>query len=172
MPPAGLATAYKVYRAPTGGSKSVISTTLPPTLSSFDPEPEAGVQYTYTVTAINSAGVEGPPSAPLDVAVSQPTDSRDQTPSARGVDLRVYPNPFNPSATISFRLAQKGVVELGLYDVRGRQVATLVQGTLPAGEHRVPLARGAGQHSLASGVYFVRLRADGRDTRMKAVLVQ
>ncbi|MEM8601185.1 MAG: T9SS type A sorting domain-containing protein [Bacteroidota bacterium] len=68
-----------------------------------------------------------------------------------------YPNPFAVSTTIRYGLAQASDVSLAVYDVTGRQVATLVRGVQEAGWNEVAFdARG-----LASGVYLVRLVADG-----------
>jgi hypothetical protein len=89
-----------------------------------------------------------------------------------------YPNPFNPSTTIRFRLPATGPVELTVFDVRGARVAGLVAGERPAGEHAVEwegiddLGRPA-----ASGVYLYRLRArDGggtvRELSRRMVLVR
>ena len=64
-----------------------------------------------------------------------------------------YPNPFNPETTIAFSLVEGAQVQLVVYDVIGRQVATLVDGVLSAGRHEVRfLANG-----LPSGTYLYRL---------------
>lgn len=64
-----------------------------------------------------------------------------------------YPNPFNPSTKIGFGVSRPGFVSLNVYDILGREVATLVQGHLKAGSYEATL-HAAG---LASGVYFYRL---------------
>ena len=69
----------------------------------------------------------------------------------------VYPNPFNPSATIRFALPEAAEVRLVVYDVVGREVARLVEGKRPAGYH-VAHFDGA---RLASGLYLYRLTARG-----------
>jgi len=66
-----------------------------------------------------------------------------------------YPNPFNPSSEIRFTLAEKGVVNLTVYDAAGRKVRTLVNGTLAAGLNVVTFEA----IGLPSGVYFYTLRA-------------
>ncbi len=72
------------------------------------------------------------------------------------------PNPFNPMTTITYRVPESAPVTLKLYDVAGRLVATLVDGTVQAGEHRVQWnARGGSSEELGSGIYFVRLEAPG-----------
>ncbi|MGD8394036.1 MAG: C25 family cysteine peptidase [Candidatus Eiseniibacteriota bacterium] len=72
------------------------------------------------------------------------------------------PNPFNPRTWVRFQTARRGEVELGVYDVGGRLVRVLVQGSRPAGAHRVSWdgRNGAGQ-PVASGVYYLRLLAPG-----------
>jgi len=70
------------------------------------------------------------------------------------------PNPFNPSASISFQLPQAGNTRLAVYDLKGRKLRELVNGDLPAGEHSM-LWDGTcsdGQDA-ASGVYILRLES-------------
>jgi hypothetical protein len=70
-----------------------------------------------------------------------------------------YPNPFNPSTAISYELSAKSQVSLKVYDVLGREVATLVDGEQNAGVYKVNF-NAAG---FASGVYFYRLAAVGNN---------
>jgi len=70
-----------------------------------------------------------------------------------------YPNPFNPTTTIEFALPTDGHVLLKVYDVRGRDVATLVDGQKDAGVYQATFL-GA---EIASGVYFYRLSVVGND---------
>jgi len=83
------------------------------------------------------------------------------------------PNPFNPATTISFALPDAGQVDLAVFDVSGRRVATLADGFLSAGPHRVVWdgtdARGL---AVGSGVYFVRLEADGSAATRKMLLLK
>ncbi len=65
------------------------------------------------------------------------------------------PNPFSRATVISFSLPKAGYVDLRVYDLIGQEVATLVDGELPAGEHHVDFDR----RNLPSGVYFYRLNA-------------
>ena len=64
-----------------------------------------------------------------------------------------YPNPFNPTTTIRFSLPQRSHVTLKIFDILGREVATLVNGELNPGEHSVVYDT----KGLPSGVYFYRL---------------
>ncbi len=78
-----------------------------------------------------------------------------------------YPNPFNPSTTIKYGLADEGPVSLTVYNLAGRLVRVLVQESLAAGQHQaVWRGRDAQGRVVAAGVYFVRLKAAGVvDTR-------
>jgi uncharacterized protein (DUF362 family) len=64
-----------------------------------------------------------------------------------------FPNPFNPSTMIVFYLPRNENVTIRIYDITGRAVETLVQGEVPAGEHRLQWSA----HGLASGVYLCRM---------------
>ena len=84
---------------------------------------------------------------------------RDEAPGAFAASLEpVYPNPAYGPTTIRFHTAGREAVHLAVYDVRGRQVALLVDSSLPAGEHRLAWDAAAGGAPLPSGVYLVRLR--------------
>ncbi|MGB2869614.1 MAG: N-acetylmuramoyl-L-alanine amidase [Bacteroidota bacterium] len=79
-----------------------------------------------------------------------------------------FPNPFNPETAISYQLSANSFVNLVIYDLLGRKIATLVEGQMNAGDHTV---RWDGSH-LAGGVYFYRIQA-GEFTQMrKMVLVK
>jgi endonuclease I len=72
------------------------------------------------------------------------------------------PNPFNPATVISFELESGGPVDLQVFDVAGRLVRTLYAGTVAAGRHELTWQGRDGEgRSVAAGVYFYRLRADG-----------
>jgi hypothetical protein len=86
-----------------------------------------------------------------------------------GFELRQnYPNPFNPNTAVSFELGALSSVSLRVYDILGREVATLVEGRMEAGEHTVRW-NATGQ---AGGVYFYRLDAEGYRAARKMVLIK
>lgn len=84
-----------------------------------------------------------------------------------------YPNPFNPSTTFSFELAHADDVQLTVIDARGRLVRTLVNGQVSAGKHEI-LFDGKDAHgsTLASGVYYYKLRAAGLEYTRAATLLK
>ncbi|MDE3056772.1 MAG: T9SS type A sorting domain-containing protein, partial [Bacteroidota bacterium] len=82
-----------------------------------------------------------------------------------------YPNPFNPSTTIEYKLPQRAFVEMKIYDITGREVATLVSAMQEPGTYRVVwnATNGYGV-KVASGVYFYRITA-GNFTQLKKMLL-
>ncbi len=79
-----------------------------------------------------------------------------------------YPDPFNPTTTVTYELPFGGNVTLKIYDILGREVATLVDGKEAAGFHSAILNAG----KLASGAYFCRLEAGAMTAVRKMVLVK
>ena len=102
------------------------------------------------------------------------TAAGDGPAPARSALLANVPNPFNPSTEIRYALATAGELRLAVYDVAGRQVATLVAGRQVAGQHSI-IWNGtdeAGQ-PVSSGVYFARLEtADGTVDTSKLTLLK
>ncbi|MBD3232736.1 MAG: T9SS type A sorting domain-containing protein [candidate division Zixibacteria bacterium] len=68
-------------------------------------------------------------------------------------NIRNYPNPFNTSTEISFQLIDNSYVEITVFDLLGRRVATLVEGNYNAGTHSIKWDAS----EQPSGVYFYRL---------------
>ena len=70
-----------------------------------------------------------------------------------------YPNPFNPATTVRFGLPVASPVRLEIFDVLGRSVQTLVDGSLDAGFHEIVWdSRNRSGNEVATGIYFYRLR--------------
>ncbi|MBM3320546.1 MAG: T9SS type A sorting domain-containing protein [Candidatus Eisenbacteria bacterium] len=91
--------------------------------------------------------------------------------------LANVPNPFNPNTAIEFTLPADAFVDLSVYDVSGRLVRGLLLGELAAGSYvgdRAVPWDGTDDSGAAvrSGVYFYRLKADGREMTRKMVLVR
>jgi hypothetical protein len=83
-----------------------------------------------------------------------------------------YPNPFRTQTTVEYTVEQSGSVELAVYDLMGRRVATLARGQRPPGAYTVRWdGTGASGQRVAGGVYFYRLEApSGSLTRTMTVV--
>lgn len=77
----------------------------------------------------------------------------------------VYPNPFNPTTTIEYTLDQSRQVQLAVYDQLGRQVQLLHDGRQSRGTYKATF----NGNQLASGIYYILLKADGAVLDRKAV---
>ncbi|MDP1677660.1 MAG: T9SS type A sorting domain-containing protein [Bacteroidota bacterium] len=78
-----------------------------------------------------------------------------------------YPNPFNPSTIINYQLPINGFVTLKVYDLLGREIETLVDGTQNSGKHSI---RFDGQR-IPSGIYFYRLNTGLQTITKKMVII-
>lgn len=102
------------------------------------------------------------------------TAINDNPQTIKGFELaQNYPNPFNPSTNIRFSLKNSQPVNLTIYDVLGRRVATLVNEKLTAGTHVVKW-NGRNFHGItvASGVYVYRLKTPDFTATKKMVLLR
>jgi hypothetical protein len=87
--------------------------------------------------------------------------------------LANVPNPGHSGTTLRFDLPARADVTLAVYDVRGRLVRTLVQGSVGAGRHEIPWdGRGAGGAPSAVGVYFYRLVTGATDQTRRMILLR
>jgi len=78
-------------------------------------------------------------------------------------DLRIHPNPFNPTCEISFNMPTGGDVAVSIYDLQGKLVRQLAAGALPAGNHHVIwYGKDDSGRDAASGVFFASLYIDGQ----------
>lgn len=77
-----------------------------------------------------------------------------------------YPNPFNPATTIRFSIPERSYVVLRVFNILGREMETLVDGELNAGEHSVVF----NAENLSSGVYFYQLKANSFTKVLKGVV--
>jgi parallel beta-helix repeat protein len=93
--------------------------------------------------------------------------------SAEPIKAQNFPNPFNPSTTISFELAKAGHVKLDIFNVNGALITTLADEAREAGRHDVLWnGKDAKGLSVASGVYFYRLEAGGEVQSKKMMLLR
>ena len=125
---------------------------------------------TYDLNANESVTVEAVGEEPrwLKVAVGSKSyvEQEKEAVVPQTVRLTSYPNPVRQQGTVAYTLPEEKKVTLRVYDVLGRQVATLAAGRKEAGRHTVRLETS----QLASGVYFGRLTA-GEQTRTQKITV-
>lgn len=124
--------------------------TAPPQSSGFVPTASQwgtfGVRY-GSVTGINTGGAF----TPLKYELTQN-----------------YPNPFNPTTNISYKIAKNSLVTLKIYDVLGKEIATLVNEELNAGNHEVSFDASG----IPSGVYFYKITAGAFTDTKRMVLLK
>ena len=80
-----------------------------------------------------------------------------------------YPNPFNPSTTIHYSLEKTSHVQLKAYDMMGREVSTLVDKMIIAGEHRL---KWVPDKNLAAGIYVIRITNGGTIVNQKITFLK
>ncbi len=79
-----------------------------------------------------------------------------------------FPNPFNPSTTINYQISNAGLVKLKVFDILGREVATLVNKYESAGKYSATL----NGSQLSSGIYFYKIQADNFTSIKKMILLK
>ena len=132
---------------------------------------EAPGYVTQTISGVSTSW--GTPTV-LDVAL---VDETTDAPLLPAIATRLegnFPNPFNPTTTLRYRLAHEGRVDLDILDARGRHVCSLLAGTTQtAGAHEVLWnGRDAAGQSMPSGLYQARLRAGGLEDGLKLLLLK
>ena len=80
----------------------------------------------------------------------------------------IYPNPFNARSTVDFSLDRTASIELALYDLNGRLIEVLAQGSLSVGTHQAVISA----DNLSSGIYIVRLTDGTRSLHSKVTLLR
>ncbi len=126
----------------------------------FEPGALAAHQDYYWRMRASNLGSDGMPGAWSRVLVfatgATPVDTEDvgEVPGEFVLEAN-YPNPFNPQTVIPYVLPVTSEARLTVYDVLGREVAVLVEGTQPAGRHEVVFEA----DNLPSGVYLYRIEA-------------
>ena len=149
---------YRVYGANSGNLEEhgeEIATTVQTTLVLDEAVP---VYARYYVVAVDDAGLESEAAA-WAICSAAPGDLVPADLVLHGN----FPNPFNPITTIRYSLPQAARVDLSIYDVQGRRIATLVAENQAEGAHEV-VWQGRDGHGqqVSSGMYFARLISGGK----------
>jgi hypothetical protein len=100
---------------------------------------------------------------------SSPTDFNSGTIAVNNFELfQNYPNPFNPATIINFQIPVESHVTLKIFNLLGKEIATLIDGNLTAGKHQIDFSG----EKLSSGVYFYRIDAGGFTSTKKLMLMK
>ncbi|MBI2418501.1 MAG: T9SS type A sorting domain-containing protein [Ignavibacteriales bacterium] len=96
------------------------------------------------------------------------TGIRQPMPGKTMVLFSAYPNPFNPSTNIRYVISERCTVVLRVYDMLGKEVATLYNGEKPAGAHEAVFDAS----NLPTGVYLVRLKTNRAEQTLKVSMIK
>lgn len=104
----------------------------------------------------------------LNIIFSNEISSNEDVTSNTDIELKNYPNPFNPQTTISYSVAEPGNVQLQIYNTKGQLIETLVDDFKYAGNYAVEW----NAEDQASGVYFYQIKTDNSVIRKKCILLK
>jgi hypothetical protein len=133
----------------------------------FTTEPKGSFSATYD-GPIGTYPVVGEPRFTLNVTYGALGQNEDATLPSDFALHPVYPNPFNPNATISFDIPDVSLVALNVYDVKGALVETLLQDNMKPGKHHYNWE----PQELPSGVYFMKLTTANKSFTQKVTYIK
>lgn len=193
----GLISLYEVMNRPpaadAGGDRTVAHSASGVTLdgsASTDPDHDA-LSYTWRGALWEMDGrvvtvMLGPGTHEITLTVKDPSghidrdtfvvtvvDDPDSGSSSVTAMVRAHPNPFNSGTHVVFELAERQTVSLQIFDLQGRLVRTLEEGTFDQGRHESFWdARNETGKMVTSGIYFLSMRAGDRTEFSKIVLLK
>jgi hypothetical protein len=139
-----------------GASVVARGTTGPNGTIAFSDQPNGAATYTVKLGAASAVSEDG------EAAVIPKT-----------LELRNYPNPFNPNTTIAFSLPKSGNATLTIYNTAGQLVRTLISTPVSSGAHQIQWdATNDDGSRVNSGVYLCRLEYGGAVSQVKLVLTK
>ncbi len=133
---------------------------------SFTAGSESG-NFNTTITVVSSDDDESSVAIPVTVRTVTGIGDILSVPTGFTVD-KIYPNPFNPEATVYFTIDKSGKVEGAVYNLNGQKVKTLFDREFSAGRHHCQIDGS----NLPSGVYLLSLQSAGRRITEKIVLLK
>ncbi|WP_020402516.1 family 10 glycosylhydrolase [Gracilimonas tropica] len=123
--------------------------------------------YWYFVTAVSRNNVESDPTGSVEAGVVVSNETLTELPESMSLEQN-YPNPFNPTTQIKFTLSESGFATLKVYDMLGREVATLKNEVLSSGQHSVNF----NASDLSSGIYIYQLTMGSETKTRKMTLIK
>lgn len=132
-----------------------------------DIAPPSVNSHWYFVTAVSRNNVESEPTPSKEGGFV--VSGEEEGGKAEEFSLsQNYPNPFNPNTEITFNISKAGVTTLKVYDMLGREVATLLNRSLNSGSHSITFDAS----NLSSGVYLYKLSSQGQQVIKKMTLLK
>ena len=174
-------TNYRVYRAVTVGPASkpefliysLRATVNSNTYSWTDPDVTIGGSYNYNYYYVKA--YNGSIESSRSNIVYTPAQYYKPIVRGRNVNSNIeytlhqnYPNPSNPTTTISFDLPKESYVELQIYDIQGKIISTLINKNMDSGSHSAKF----NSEGLPSGIYFYRLKTVGFSDIKRMLIVK
>lgn len=137
-----------------------------------------GIELEYDARAVSSsysqdpywATVYGSVNAKMNNNLAEGTMTENEVPTEYSISN--YPNPFNPTTTINYQMPKDGIVTIKVYDVLGKEVATLVNEIKSAGYYKVDFDASSANGGLTSGVYICSIQATGFNKSIKLLLTK
>jgi len=167
------ATQFEIYQnASTLDSNSIITNPLFDNIDSLD----------FALSSISPCIDAGDPALPLDpddtiadmgaYYFDQGTTAENEVIKTTGFMLNNYPNPFNPTTTISYSISEKSIVELSIYNIKGQKIKSLLSDQITAGEHSIVWdGDDTSGKKVGSGVYLYKLHINDKIELVKKCLL-
>ncbi|RLC47660.1 MAG: hypothetical protein DRI23_11110, partial [Candidatus Cloacimonadota bacterium] len=126
--------------------------------------------HAFYITTVSQQGMESEPSEIVEWMI---VDSENlPTPLVTKLNGN-YPNPFNPSTNIAYSIKESGKVTLQVYNIRGQLIKTLIDEVNEPGEHAVTWnGKNIANKSVASGIYFYKLKTDDFQQTKKMIMLK
>ena len=156
---------YKVYR-----NLSMIADDIMGT-SYIDPDVPNGT-YSYNVRAVYSGDHQSALSS--DAVIEHVQTNIDEIMVPMKTELTGnFPNPFNPTTTISFSTREAGQVSISIYNMKGQLVKTLVNEHLEAAFHDIVWnGKDNSDKTVSSGIYFYKMKSSNYTSTKKMILIK
>jgi hypothetical protein len=159
---------YRIYRDTIEGfiidSTKLISTQADTFFIQIVPKEE--INLYYKITAVDSQGNQSVPSEEVHIVISSVKTKEPITINDYKL-YQNYPNPYNPTTKIGYRLKERGYVKLMVYDIKGEMIDVLVNKVQGAGYYEVEfsgrnLIHQIHKNDIASGIYLYRIEVIGK----------
>lgn len=142
------------------------------TYTYIDNETELNVTYYYWLQSNDLAGASEL-FGPVKIKIGENNDTPELVLPTKSGLQQIYPNPFNPSTTVSFYLTEAGNVKLKVYNIKGQLINEVIRGSYEKGFHNVVWnGKDAKGQDCSSGLYFFRMETTAGSQVLKGILMK